>query len=270
METFEKLASGHCEPHVRRGNLFDNRWFMRLLHFVRNDKLDVFQRSHMGIDDFSIARDQQDMEHLHLLLAFTLSADSNCIDVGAHTGDVLREIIRCAPNGRHIAYEPLPHLHEQLIKDFPQVDVRLAALSNKNGEASFTHVKSNPGYSGFKRRTYPGTEELELIIVRIEPLDSSLPEGYVPSLIKIDVEGGEQQVIEGAIRTIALHKPIVIFEHGKGASEHYGTGPEDIFNLLCNEAGLRIFDLDGNGPYSLEDLSRTFEQGNRWNFVAHT
>jgi len=44
-ETFEKLASGHCEAHVRRGNLFDNQLLMRLLHFVRNDKLDVFQRS---------------------------------------------------------------------------------------------------------------------------------------------------------------------------------------------------------------------------------
>jgi FkbM family methyltransferase len=224
----------------------------------------------MGIDDFSMARDKQDMEHLRLLLAFTLSADSNCIDVGAHAGDVLREIVKCAPNGHHIAYEPLPQLNEQLVRDFPQVDVRLAALSNKAGETGFTHVKSNPGYSGFKQRTYPGEEDLELVTVRAELLDSSLPEGYVPSLIKIDVEGGEQQVIEGAIRTITAHKPIVVFEHGRGAAEHYGTGPTDIFNLLSDRAGLRIFDLDGNGPYSLEQFSTSFECGKRWNYVAHT
>jgi FkbM family methyltransferase len=222
----------------------------------------------MSIDAFSAARDKQDMEHLRLLLAVTLSPDSNCIDVGAHMGDVLREIIRCAPKGRHIAYEPLPEVNAQLVRSFPQVDVRLAALSNKSGLASFTHVRSNPGYSGFKQRTYPGEEQLEMITVRVEPLDSSLPRNYVPSLIKIDVEGGEQQVLEGAIGTIVRHKPIVIFEHGRGAAEHYGTGPADIFNLLCVEAGLRIFDLDGNGPYSLEDLSRTFEIGDRWNYVA--
>ena len=213
----------------------------------------------MGIDDFSLARDRQDMEHLRLLLAFVLAAESNCIDVGAHAGMYLREIVRCASDGRHIAYEPLPHLNEQLIKDFPQVDVRLAALSNKSGEASFTHVKSNPGFSGFKQRTYPGEEQLELVTVNVESLDASLPDNYVPTLIKIDVEGGEQQVIEGAIKTIATHKPIVIFEHGRGAAEHYGTGPTDIFRLLCVQAGLRIFDLDGNGPYSLEDLSRQFD-----------
>ncbi len=27
-ETFEKLASGHCEAHVRRGNLFYNQLVM--------------------------------------------------------------------------------------------------------------------------------------------------------------------------------------------------------------------------------------------------
>ena len=30
-ESFEKFASGHCEAHVRRGNLFNNQCFMRLL-----------------------------------------------------------------------------------------------------------------------------------------------------------------------------------------------------------------------------------------------
>jgi FkbM family methyltransferase len=130
----------------------------------------------MCIDDFSLMRDRQDMEHLRLLLSFTLSATSNCIDVGAHAGDVLREIIRCAPVGRHIAYERLPHLNKQLVRDFPEVDVRLAALSNKSGTASFTHVKSNPGYSGFKERSYPGEVDLEIITVRVEPLDSSLPD----------------------------------------------------------------------------------------------
>jgi FkbM family methyltransferase len=216
----------------------------------------------------AIARDRQDMDHLRLLFSFALSEASNCIDVGAHTGDVLREIIRCAPQGKHIAYEPLPHMFDDLIRTFPNVDVRRAALSNRKGEASFTYVKTNPGYSGFRERTYPGEEQLEQINVRVEPLDSSLADDYIPSLIKIDVEGGEQQVIEGAIRTITKYKPIVVFEHGRGAAEHYGTGPADIFQLLCVWAGLRIFDLDGNGTYSLEDFSHTFDSGNRWNYVA--
>jgi hypothetical protein len=83
-------------------------------------------------------------------------------------------------------------------------------------------VRTDPAYSGFKRRDYPRAEEIETIEVRTEQLDDCLPVGYVPHLIKIDVEGAEQQVLEGAVGTIRLHKPIVIFEHGRGSAEYYG------------------------------------------------
>jgi hypothetical protein len=110
--------------------------------------------------------------------------------------------------------------------------------------------------------------DIETISVLVEDLDSSLPPDYVPALIKIDVEGAEQQVIEGGIRTISTHRPIVVFEHGSGAAPAYGTKPQDIFNLLVIEAGLRIFDLDRHGPFDEGSFAQAFEAGNRWNFVA--
>jgi hypothetical protein len=60
-----------------------------------------------------------------------------------------------------------------------------------------------------------------------------------------------------------------VFEHGKGASDYYGASPRDVFSLLVNTAGLRIFDLDGNGPYSLPQFEETYDRNDRWNFVAH-
>ena len=203
------------------------------------------------------------------LLAFALATNSNCIDIGAHEGTILREILRCSPNGRHIAYEPLPGFYQRLVRVFPQVDIRHAALSNEAGECQFKYVKSRPGYSGFRERSYPGIEEIETITVRTERLDDSLPPGYVPAFIKIDVEGAERLVFEGAIETITRAKPIIVFEHGRGAAEHYQTRPEQIFDLLSRRAGLRIFDLDGNGAYSEAQFVGTFDRGERWNFVAH-
>ncbi len=41
-------------------------------------------------------------DSLRLLIAYSLPHDANCIDVGAHDGDVLREILRVAPQGWHI------------------------------------------------------------------------------------------------------------------------------------------------------------------------
>jgi FkbM family methyltransferase len=214
-------------------------------------------------------RDTRDNEHMRLLFAFLLAPDSNCIDVGALSGTILAEMVRIAPRGKHIAYEPLPHMHEKLVARFPDVDVRRAALSNTTGRTTFRHVKSNAGYSGLKERDYPGPQDIEIIQVDTEELDKSLPTGYVPALIKIDVEGAELQVLEGAKRTITQHKPTVIFEHGASAAAYYGTPPSAIFKLL-SDAGLRIFDIDGNGPYRLEDFEHPTSRGGPiWNFVAH-
>ena len=232
----------------------------------------------LGIDDqlrsvctplFSgLRRDRIDNQNLRLLMAFALTEDSNCIDIGAHKGAVLAEMLRVAPYGKHIAYEPLPFLHKYLVDHFPSVDVRLAAVSNEEGVTSFTYVKNLPTNSGFRERSYPVQPRIEKIAVRTETLDGSLPAGYIPALIKIDVEGAERLVIEGAIETISRYKPIVVFEFGRGCSDHYGTQPCHIYELLHDKARLRIFDMDGNGPYTLGQFEETYAQGNRWNFVA--
>lgn len=216
----------------------------------------------------STRRNLRDEEHLRLLLRFALSERANCIDVGANVGHILAQMVAAAPRGRHIAYEPLPELCGDLRRRFPSVDVRQVAASDRRGRASFQHVRSRPAYSGLRRRDYPGNEEIHEIEVDIEDIDSSLPDGYIPSLIKIDVEGGERQVLEGAIKTIARHRPIVVFEHGKAGARYYDTDPGEVFDLLAGRANLRVFDLDGTGPYDRRGFEAVCDRGTHFNFVA--
>ena len=155
--------------------------------------------------------------------------------------------------------------------EFPNVEVHEAALSDHPGESEFAHIRgSAEGWSGLRFRPLPTGEvaDLENIAVRLEVLDDVLVPGYRPAVIKIDVEGAEEQVFRGALRTLRHHRPIVIFEHGVGSADHYGTTPGAIFTLL-SDIGYRIFDLDGNGPYTREEFERTFYACVRVNFVAH-
>jgi hypothetical protein len=76
-------------------------------------------------------------------------------------------------------------------------------------------------------------------------------------------------VVRGALRTLREHKPLVVFEHGLGSANAYGTEPDDLHRLLVEEAGLRIFDLDGGGPYDREEFHRAFYAFERVNWVAH-
>lgn len=216
----------------------------------------------------TVRRNRIDNEHQRLLMAFSLAADANCVDVGAHSGAVLREMIRCAPLGRHIAFEPLSAKASALRREFPAVDVRDVAVSDENGTAPFVHVRSNPEMSGLREREYPGPEQLEHITVQTCRLDDALPDGYVPALIKIDVEGAELRVLRGTIETLRLHRPIVIFEHGVGGADRYDAHPSLAIHKLLTESGLRIFDIDGDGPYGEDEFISMFRRP-LWNWVAH-
>lgn len=57
-----------------------------------------------------------------------LRADSIGLDIGAHAGSSLRDLVRLAPRGSHWAFEPLPFA-AGLRTDFPLVEVCEVALS---------------------------------------------------------------------------------------------------------------------------------------------
>jgi FkbM family methyltransferase len=219
-----------------------------------------------------LSRDQRDMGNMRRLIAFSLRPDACCVDVGAHRGAILEEIVRVAPGGRQIAYEPIPKLAAGLRRSFPGVEVREAALSDHAGHTTFEHVLGPAeGCSGFVVCTVapeyaPDVEQIE---VQLERLDDVIAPDTALDMIKIDVEGAEQQVLEGALETLRRTRPIVLLEHAFAASNAYGTAPDDVYGLLCERIGLRIFDLDGNGPFTAPEFDERSRRGDPVNFVAH-
>jgi FkbM family methyltransferase len=214
-----------------------------------------------------VRADIRDHELLVALLKRELREDSDCLDVGAHAGSVLREIVRLAPRGRHVAWEPLPTFAAGLRDEFPGVEIREAALADEAGERELTHVIDEPGWSGLAARPTPGGGPTETLTVRCERLDDVLPEGVRPRFVKIDVEGAEALVLRGALATLRAHRPLIAFEHGRGSAEYHGTGPEDVHGLLSG-LGYAIWGLDGDGPYGAERFTAIFAAGERVNFVA--
>lgn len=213
-------------------------------------------------------RELRDQHAVQVLLTAILRQDSNAIDVGANEGAVLELLTRIAPAGRHRAFEPIPDLCRRLQERFPEVDVRQLALSDVAETTEFAHVLDAPAYSGLRQRAdLPhGAGRVQRIPVRTERLDDVLDAGYVPTLLKVDVEGAELNVLRGAAETLRRHRPFVLFEHGAGGADLYGAAPGSLFDLL-DEVGLRIFDLEGEGPYSRERFQETFTKP-IWNFLA--
>ncbi len=196
---------------------------------------------------FQFTKNQKYDAQTKKILQKICTANSNCVDVGCHKGEVFDLFIKYAPNGTHFGFEPIPNLFQQLIKKYANTPHHLfsIALSNTKSETTFNHVVTNPAYSGLKAREYNVAKETtETITVDTDLLDNVLKATKKIHVIKIDVEGGELLVLEGATQILKTHQPIVIFEHGLGASEYYNSTPEKIFTLL-HECGMQLNTMQG-------------------------
>ncbi len=202
-----------------------------------------------------------------------LTETSNCVDVGSHKGELLKEMRSLAPKGKHYAFEPIPELFNNLkAKCNGDTTVYNMALSDEKGTSSFQHIVNKPAYSGMKLRSINHKATIKEIQVKTEMLDNIVDDVSSIDLIKIDVEGAELQVLKGAKKVLNESKPLVIFEHGLGASDHYGTKPEHIYELL-EECGLKVSllpdYLEKNDDLTLEEFKDQFYKGTNYYFVAH-
>ncbi|WP_276131680.1 FkbM family methyltransferase [Polluticoccus soli] len=202
--------------------------------------------------------------------------DTNCIDVGAHKGEVLDIILKYSPNGTHYAFEPIPDMYEKLKEKYNSragCNIMDIAVSDRKGTSTFNYVVSNPSYSGLIKRKYDRPNETDTTIeVKTDRLDDVLPADYKPGLMKIDVEGGEMLVLLGAKETITRHKPIIIFEHGLGASDFYGSTPDKLFELL-HGYGMKISTLKNwlaeKPSLSQREFGELYKHNTEYYFIAH-
>lgn len=191
---------------------------------------------------------------IRAVLAATLDENASYVDVGANRGQLLRLALRVAPRGRHVAFEPIPTLCAELARAFPTVDCRQLAVGATPGTARFCHFTELDGWSGLRRSPQISDERgrPEFISVTVSTLDRELGD-VRPGVIKLDVEGAELQVLQGARVVLQETRPVVIFEHVPQATALYGDSSQAIWELFA-ELGYTIFSVTGEGPHASAEL----------------
>jgi FkbM family methyltransferase len=172
----------------------------------------------------------------------------------------------------------LPDLFRGLTQKYanvPTVYLHQLALSDASGESTFQHVVTNSGYSGLKKRRYNRpNEQIAEITVKVARLDDVLPSGFDIRLMKIDVEGAELQVLRGAVAMLRRCHSFVLFEHGLGAADCYGTRPEQVFDVL-SDCGLRVslmedwLEHSSTKAFTRTAFAEEFDTGRNFYFLAH-
>ncbi len=148
---------------------------------------------------------------LHLL-RHLCARDRDAIDVGANEGSYVHFMKRYAR--RVYAFEPVPWLAEALTHKFaPRVVVRNIALSRESGTAVLRiPLVDDAPVTGLATigTAAPTAGGFEAIEVPMRPLDEVFAGDA--GFIKIDVEGHEEAVLEGAAKTIARCRPRLLVE----------------------------------------------------------
>ncbi|MDG2228364.1 MAG: FkbM family methyltransferase [Flavobacteriales bacterium] len=206
------------------------------------------------------------------IMRIVLEEDSSFIDVGCYRGNFLIEANKFAPSGAHIGFEPIPEIYTKVIKTLGGVnDIRQLGLSDERGETTFNYVKSNPLYSGIKKRNYPGKESIEELVIKVDTLDHQLFQSPRVDLIKIDVEGAELNVLKGGINTITKFNPVIVFEYEQGASDVYGVTPAEIWSFF-DKVKYSIYTLknfiDNPLPLSFSKFTEIYNSNDEHFFVA--
>jgi FkbM family methyltransferase len=216
---------------------------------------------------------QYDRETIQVLERLLLP-DSCCIDVGAHHGAILQEMVRLAPRGTHTAFEPLPPLAEHLRRAFPQVRVHEVAVSDQRGTAEFIHVENDPAYSGLRERLYDRPDPvLTRIRVTVVRLDDVVPDEQPVRFVKLDIEGGEYHALRGAVGTIARARPVIVFEAGPRSTGRYGVGADEMYRLISERFGYCLSTMErwlaGARPYDEVGFRHAWDDGIDFYFIAY-
>lgn len=139
--------------------------------------------------------------------------DRDSIDIGANEGcyvSVMRRLSR-----KVVAFEPIPWLADKLVSRFGgDADIRKIALSSKGGRTTLLVPIVNgidvEGCATVDARAashYTSHREIAIETARLDDVYSG-DAGF----IKIDTEGHEEAVLEGAIQTINRSRPRLLVE----------------------------------------------------------
>jgi FkbM family methyltransferase len=175
-----------------------------------------------------------------------LRPDDLFVDVGANVGSYT--ILACsAIQSRGIAFEPVPSTYARLVENIRinQAEDRVACINKGVGAGQEAVVFSS--HSDTTNHVIASGEQCEnTITVESTSLDAALI-GENPSLIKIDVEGFETRVLEGAQEVLRNHALNAVIMELNGSGARYGFDESRILDLMHRK---------GFGKYSYDPLSR--------------
>ena len=172
------------------------------------------------------------------LLDKVLTPGMTFVDIGANEGHyTLFASKRLGSKGRVLSIEPSKREFSRLSRNLQinnATNVRLfrLAISNYNGQTGMTIAGyGHEGQNTFGTFVHKDIEFLRTEQVKLKRLDDLIDEECLDRLdvMKIDVEGAEFAVLDGAQNTLSHYRPIILLEILESALQQQGSNSDAIF-----------------------------------------
>jgi FkbM family methyltransferase len=191
-----------------------------------------------------------------------LRPGQHVVDVGAHIGFFAMHMARCVgPSGRVTAFEPFPgnadllarSIAENRFEEFVRLHRAAVGARSSTGRLAFARETLNSGGAFLVPDAAAPPAELATTTVPIVALDDiDLPRPV--AFVKMDVEGAEPFVVEGARRLLATDRPTILSEiHVAQLAAVAGRTPADFVAALAS-LGYECRTLTPDGPGGVIDI----------------
>lgn len=168
-------------------------------------------------------------------------------DVGANIGLHTLFLKNIYPELEVIAFDPSPFSWRYLeitlkVNNISKVRLEKIALSDSNGRESFHNWGEESSADSLKNTNRVRGTKPNIIEVQTTRLDDFIVGLPCPTVIKMDCEGAELSILNGAKQSIIKNKPLIMLEVHPINKKAYNVSNEAIFSFL-NEMQYTILSL---------------------------
>lgn len=172
------------------------------------------------------------------LIKISLTEGDTAIDIGGNIGLQSLRMSSCVgTTGKVFAFEPLNYLQEKFKKNMAlnkanNVTLFPFALSDQQDELDLMINKNQWNQGTFSLSNKDSGPDAQRIVVKVADEISEIQLLNKISLIKIDVEGFEFQVLRGLKQTLQKHQPRIIFEYDSNYWAHTKQSIAECYEFL--------------------------------------
>ena len=180
-------------------------------------------------------------DNAHSILYSLIKEGDNILDIGSNIGSTILQFAnRTGEKGMVLGFEPDPHNFNECQKNialnnFNNIEVLPIGLGNEKGE--FQLVVDTPSNRGGNRIALSECICQESTTVNIDTVDHTIRKKNINqvSLVKIDVEGFEMNVLKGAELLILNDSPIFFIEINDNNLSRAGSSAKEVITFLANK-----------------------------------